>query len=131
MLADEVREDFGVGVGGEVVFAFALQFFAERLVVLDHAVVHERELAALVEMRVRVLVGRFAVSGPPRVADPESARGRLGGHEFPEIGDAAGALARLDAIAVHDCNTRGVVAAIFQAAQAVEEDGRRLEICPT
>ena len=46
----------------------------ERLVIFNHAVVDERQFAAGVEVRVRVLVGDFAVRGPASVTDAEACR---------------------------------------------------------
>ena len=38
-------------------------------VVLDHSVVDERELAALVEVRMRVVIGDAAMGGPAGMGD--------------------------------------------------------------
>ena len=54
----------------------------ERLVILDHAVVDEREFAARVEMRMGVLVGRLSVRGPAGVADAEGPGGGLSAISF-------------------------------------------------
>ena len=64
-----MRQHFGVGFGSEIVTAFALELFAERRVIFDHAVVDEGEFAALVEMRMRIFVGHFSMGSPARVAD--------------------------------------------------------------
>ncbi len=105
--------------------AFPEQIFTQRLVVLDHAVVHEGELPALVEMRMRILVGRLAMRRPARVTDAVMPRRRLLRHELAEIRDTAGAFARLDPFAVDDRDAGGIVAAIFQPAQTVQQDGPR------
>ena len=57
---DEVRDDLGVGVGREP-HAFCFERLAQRDVVLDDAVVHDRDVAR----RVRVRVGSL---GRPCVA---------------------------------------------------------------
>ncbi len=73
----QMREHFAIGFGSEMMFPFAQQFILDRLVILDHAVVHERELAAFIEMRMRILVGRFAVGGPASVTDSKGASSRI------------------------------------------------------
>ena len=107
-----------VAVADELVF--------ERLVIFDYAVVDEGEAARRVEMRVRVLIGRFPVRGPAGVADAEGAGRRPLRHEFSELGNSAGAFARLNLVAVHDRDAGGVVAAIFQTPQTIQEDRGRL-----
>ena len=49
------------------------------------------------------------------LADPKSSSRRLLGHEFSERSNAPGALARFYVLAVDNRNTRGIVAAIFEA----------------
>ena len=95
------------------------------LVIFDHAVVDERDFAALVEMRMRIFVGHFAVGGPARVADAVRAGGRFLGHQFGKVRDASGAFARLDLLPVNDRDAGGIVAAIFEPTQTVEKDGSR------
>jgi hypothetical protein len=48
------------------------------------------------------------------------------GNEFGERGDAASALARFNVIVVNNGDARGIVSAIFEAAQPIEQDGRGL-----
>ncbi len=121
-----MREHFGVGVGGEISVAVANELIFERLVILNHAVMHEGQPAGRIEMGMRVLVGRFAVRGPAGVADAVGAGGRPFGHQFPQLGDPARAFPRLDLVTVDDRDAGGVVAAIFQAAQTIQKNGRCL-----
>src|SRR5437660_4790809 len=118
-------QDFCVGLGGEIAIAVTDQLIFQRLVILDHTVVHEREFSRGVEVWMRVLVGRLSMSRPACVADAIGAGGRLRRHELAELGNAPSAFPRLDAIAVYDRDARGIVAAIFQPAQTIEEDGGR------
>ena len=120
----QMREHFGIGLRSEVVRALLQQRVLDLLVIFDHAVVHEGEFAALVEMRMRILIGRFAVRRPASVADAVSARRGRFGEELREPGDAAGAFARLDMLAINDRDPGGIVTAIFEAAQTIEQDGR-------
>src|SRR2546430_2565529 len=120
-----MRQHFSIGVGSELVTAFALQLFAQRRIIFDHAVVHKRDFSALVKVRMRVFVGHFSMSSPARVADAVLPAGRFLGHESGQVRDPSGALARFDLLPVYDGNAGGVVAAIFEATQAVQEYGRR------
>lgn len=65
----QVRDDLGVGLGGEP-DAGVLQLGAEPGEVLDDAVVDDGDPAGLVEVRVGVTVGGRAVRGPPGVTSP-------------------------------------------------------------
>ncbi len=76
-------------------------------------------------MRVGVLIIHLPVSGPAGVTDPEIAGRRTLGHEPREIADSAGTFAGFHLIAVNDGDSRGIVAAIFEATQTVEENGGR------
>ena len=95
-IAQEHGRDLGVGLGRER-SALGQQVQLELGEVLDDAVVDEGELAAVGQVRVRVLVGGAAVRGPAGVADagrsPPAAgapRGRRAGCQL------AGLLAGLD-----------------------------------
>ena len=68
VIVDAVRDDFGVGLGRELVAG--LQLVAQLLVVLDDAVVHERDAVAR-DVRMGVALARHAVRGPARVRDAE------------------------------------------------------------
>ena len=70
-------EDFRVRLGLERV-ARLDQFGAQDLVVLDDAVVDQRQPAGLVGVRVGVLVDGAAVGGPAGVGNAHVARGGLG-----------------------------------------------------
>ena len=73
---DQVHGDLGVGVAGEL-HPVGLQLAAQRGEVLDDAVVHDRDLAGGVTMRVRIAVGGPAVGGPAGMAQPGAARSAL------------------------------------------------------
>src|SRR5262249_20392025 len=79
--------------------------------------------AAAVPVRVGVLLGRPAVGGPARVAETEGPLDRREPEVLLEVAQLAGAAHDLDGVAVDDRDARGIVAAVLQAPQAVEEDG--------
>src|SRR6266550_1675031 len=120
-----MRQYFSIGVGSELMAAFALELFAQRGVIFNHAIVHQRDFSALVEMRMRIFIGHFSMGSPARVADAVLPRGRFLRHQFGKIRDPSGAFPRLDLLAIYDRDASGIIAAIFEAAEAVEKDGRR------
>ena len=82
LLADQVRDHFGVGLGDEL-GALGCQLVAQLAEILDDAVVHDRELVGGV--RMRVVLGRTAVGRPAGVADADGAQERLAGEALLEI----------------------------------------------
>ena len=62
--ADQMRQHFGVGLGGEMMLALPQQRVLDLRVILDHAIVDEGEFAALIEMGMRVLIGRLCRGSP-------------------------------------------------------------------
>ncbi len=76
VLLDQVRDDFGIGLGLEDV-AFLLQLLLEREIVFDDAVVHHDDIALAIAVRVRILFGGTPVGCPARVADAEGAIDRV------------------------------------------------------
>ena len=122
LLADQVREHFGVGLRMKGV-AFAGELLAQGGVVFNHAIVAEHELAALVGVRVRVLIGHTAVGGPAGVRDADGTGRRRLLDQLGEAGDAADAFADFDLPLRQRRHPRRIVAAIFQPAQSIEKDG--------
>jgi hypothetical protein len=74
-------------------------------------------------MGMGILIGRFSMRGPASVADAVGSGGRLFRHELSELRDAPGAFARFDVLTVNDRDAGGVVAAIFETTQTIEQDG--------
>src|ERR1044071_1322465 len=68
ILANQVREDFGVGAGMKGVPGFHEPLF-ETVVIFNDAVVNDGDLAGLIQMRMRILIARNAVSSPARMAN--------------------------------------------------------------
>ena len=69
---DELHQHFGIGLGAEVV-TLLLQHGAEGLVVLNDAVMHQREVPALREVRMGVDRVGLAMGGPAGMGDADSA----------------------------------------------------------
>jgi hypothetical protein len=122
VLFDEVGDDLSVGFGSELV-AFLDQFLFERKIVLDDAVVDDDNATRAVPVRVGVLFGRTAVGGPPRVPDAISAIEGLVADDLFEVAELAFGAADLKTFAVAgDGYTGRVIASIFQASEAVNDD---------
>ena len=124
-VSDEVGEDFGVGLGVEVV-AFSFEPGAEGTVVFDDAVMDERDVAGLVEMRVGVDLGWRAVGGPAGVGDAgggalEKLGRPLSVGAVVELGDFSGCLGDDDPFVIQNRDARRVVAPVFETTQAVDE----------
>jgi hypothetical protein len=142
----QVCDDLGVGLAGEDIAAL-LQFGAQLVVVLDDAVVHERDApgrgcrrrAAAVEfaeggarciharpgaeMRVRVVHRRRAVRGPARVRDAGARAYALGLHVGRQFGHTRSAARAPQMPALVHRDAAAVVAAVLQPLQALDQDG--------
>ena len=119
---DQVRDDFRVGFGDELV-ALALQFVLEIEVVFDDPVVHDDDLAGAIAVRVGVFLGGPAVRRPSRVADAVVARNRVRVDGVLEVRQLAGAAPEVDDAVAHDGHARRVVAAVLELSQPVNQDG--------
>jgi len=93
---------------------------AQLIGVLHDAVVHDREPAGRVEVRVRVDVGHLAVGGPPGVRDADRARRRVI-DQPPQVLDPPGRLVHFQPAALHQGQTRRVVAPVLQPAQPLQQ----------
>ena len=116
---DQVRDDFGIGLRDELI-ALPFEPLAQGLEILDDPVVDDCDLV-MADVRMRVGGGWRAMRCPARMRDTGRAHGvrrvRLRG----EIGDSCGADQPLQAAVDHG-EARGVVAAILEPADAVDQD---------
>ena len=118
LLADEMRHHFGVGFRTEF-DALGFQLFAQLAEILDDAVMHDREPVGRVRMRV-AFVGT-AMGRPAGMADAGHAFKRLA----PELGfqilQFAFGAAALEMAVFHSGDAGGIVAAIFQPLQGIDQ----------
>jgi hypothetical protein len=118
---DQVREHLGVGLGDEL-DAVGGELGAQVGGVLEDPVVHDGHAAGRIGVRVRVDVVRRAVGRPAGVADAGGALRAL--RECPDqLGDVAGALVDDQPAGSEHGHPGGVVAAVLQPAQPVDEHG--------
>ena len=138
LAGEQVGDHLRIGVGAED-NALGLELLAQAAVVLDDAVLNHGHLAAAIEVGVGIALLGLAVGGPTGVADAAVARGAHGleaGREVDELalGPQAGELAWF-ALGATGRGLKGglnrgqacrVVAAVFQLAQALEQQGGSL-----
>ena len=126
VLFHQVRNDFGVGLGNELV-SLILKLLFEREVVLDDAVVHDHDLAGAIAMGMGIFFGRAAMRRPARVADAVGAIERAQANGVFEVPQLAGSPAHgQPAVFSHHRQPSRIVSAIFQALEPIQNDGHRL-----
>ena len=116
-----MSDHLGVGVGAEL-RALALELVAQLAEILDDAVVDDGEAVGGVGMGVAF--GRPAVGGPARVADAAGAGERLAREPGLEIAQLALGAPAGQLAAFQRGDAGGVVAAVFEPLERVDERGR-------
>src|SRR5271166_17884 len=103
--------------------AFLDQLLLQADVVLDDAVVDDHDLSGAVTVRMRVFFGGTSVRGPARVADSVGAVERLQADDLFQVAQLALGAPHLQAISIAgNGNAGGVISAIFETAQAIQDD---------
>ena len=118
LAVDQVGDDLGVGLALEGA-ALGEQLVAQRLEVLDDAVVDDRHVAD--DVGVGVILGRPAVRRPASVGDAGRARQRVVGEPRGEVGELARCAPTIDDPVVDGGDAGAVVAAVFEPLQPVEQ----------
>jgi hypothetical protein len=114
----QMSDDLRVGFAAELA-TIGDQLLAQRLEVLDDAVVDDRDRSD--DVRMGIVDRRSAVRSPARVGDPDRAAERLAA-QFPrEIVELSLRAAPREIAVIDRANTGAVVAAIFKALEAVEQ----------
>ena len=115
-----MRQHLTVRLGAEL-GALRLELVSEALEVLDDPVVHHHEGPRRIPMGVCIGVGRGSVGRPAGVTDADRSLRRLCSQEVFEVGDLALGLADVDRAVGHG-NAGGVVPAVLESLEAVDED---------
>ena len=121
MMMNAVSDHLGVGFGGEDI-AQPLQVRTQRLVILDDAVVYDGYSVAR-DVRMGIGRGGNAVGGPPSMrdshvaADGRCVQGVLQNLDFADRAQAC------DMTVFKNRDTGRIIAAVFEAAQTVHQDG--------
>ena len=123
--SQQVRNHLGVGFRLEH-HPRSLQLLPQSTVVLNDSVLHHRQRAIAAAVRMGIALFRFAMGGPAGVANaalPGSALGFKTGRQVPELalGPKTGQLA----LTSHRGNPSGVVTAVLQLPQTLQELRRR------
>ncbi len=123
----KVCNGLGVGLGLELV-AVRFQTLTQLLIVLNDAVMYDCYLALAAQMWVRVAVGRLTVGGPAGVTDTASAVhvAALFLDLLFKVCNAAACLDNAQAVLGEGSHTGGVIAAVFQTVQTLDENRKRV-----
>ena len=126
VVVDQLGGDLGVGLAVEGV-AVLDQLLAQELIVFDDAVVHQNHGVAVAVVGMGVVRGGLAVGRPAGVADAAATPERHAAVGlFAELLQPALRLHDLDGtVAVAHRKARGIVAAVLQLGQAVQQNRRR------
>jgi hypothetical protein len=120
-----VGQDFRVGFGLELVSGLDETGF-KAVIILDDAVMHHGDPAALVEMGMGVFVRGRAVGCPAGVADAQEAGERL---EQELVGQAIVDFALpfdpMELPVLEHGDAGAIIASVFQTAQSLQDDGSR------
>ena len=123
-MLDQVGEHLGVGLRLELV-AVGAQPLLDLEVVLDDPVVDDDERALAVGVGVGVLLGRTAMGRPARMADAERTGQRPFAEDPLEHLEPAGGAPHVERAVAEDGDARGVVAAILEPLEPLDDDTDR------
>ncbi len=110
-IVDQMQNDLGIGLGLEDRPLF-FERFAQLAEILDDAVVNHGD--AFGRMRMRIVLGRLAVSCPAGVPDPGVAFERFGSQPLFEVLQLALGAAAREVAAFERGDACGIIAAIFE-----------------
>ena len=116
-------DDLGVGLTFELA-PLGNQLVAQRLEILDYAIVDQRDRPD--DVGVGVADGRSAMRRPARVGNASRAVERMLGKLAREIVELALGPPPLELAVMDRADTRGIVAPIFEALKAVEQPLRHV-----
>ena len=121
VVLDEMRHGLGVGFRREPV-PVGRQALDQLPVVLDDPVQHDRDPARLAAgQRVRVLLGDPAVRRPARVPEPGRGRRAARPRALDQVSERPDGAYVLEAVLLEERDARGVVAAVLEALEPLQE----------
>jgi hypothetical protein len=122
---DQVDDHLGVGVAAEFV-ARALQHRAQFQKILHDAVLHHHQIAVGAGVGMGVALAGGAMRRPARMPDADAAGERRTGDGLLQVGQFARLPPHLDGVVgVDHRQPSRIIAAIFQLAQPMQNNGRR------
>jgi len=116
---DQMRDDFRIGLAREFE-AEPLEFRAQLFVILDDAVVHDRDRAARRD-RVRIDRARRTMRRPAGVRDAGETHDRLRSMQRFEFTHLALRTHAFEAVIGQQRDARGIVAAVLERLQPVDQ----------
>ena len=104
-----------------------LQPFFQLDIILNNAVMHHHNLSRAIPVWMGILLGRMSMRGPAGMPDSIRSIQRVFPNHFFKVAELACRAANLQAVPIPgDGNSRGVVTAILQALQTIQDDWRRV-----
>ena len=76
LILQQMCHNLTIGLGQEDM-TFGDQFLLQGQIIFDNAIVHNHEFAAAIHMRMRIAIGRTAMSRPTGVANAHGANGHI------------------------------------------------------
>ncbi len=123
--AEQLGDEFGVGVRGQ--FDPVLEKFPpQRGVVLQDSVVDHRDRSRRIHLGVGVGLGRGAVGRPAGMADSGGSMERAVVGQLFEIPELALGAKDLNAVSAWHGHPGGIITAVFEPPQAIEDDRHHL-----
>src|SRR5437879_11528929 len=120
---DQMSNDFGIGLGGELM-AFFNQLLLQKNIVLDDPVMHYHHTASAITVRMRIFLGGASVGRPAGVTDPIGAVDGLEADDLFQVAQLALGAAHLQCVTIAGHSDSGrVVAPVLEALQAIENYG--------
>jgi hypothetical protein len=124
-IAQQRRGDLGVGLRRED-NTLGQKLLLQLRKVFNDAVVDHRKLPAIRQMRVRVLIRRATMRGPPRVANAgQRLRQRPRLQLRNQVAQLPGLLPRGNLPVSHNSHTRRVIPPVLQTAQPLKNNIQR------
>ena len=125
MFFEKMRDNFGVGFGGEFVALFD-EFPLQSEIILDDAVMRNNDAPFAIAMGMSILFRGASVGRPTRMPEPELPRHGLLLEQLLEIFEFAGTPPDPELLAFDDCDSRGVVPAVLQRSKPSHDDRNRI-----
>ncbi len=122
VLLDQVHHHLGVRLAGEGVPALG-EPGAQFLVVLDDAVEDDGDAPRAVAVRVGVLLAGPAMRRPARVSETDARLRGVPADRLEQLVEVADSTHDVEPAGLDEGDAGGVVAAVLQASEAVEDDG--------
>jgi len=106
--------------------AFTDEFIFEFDEIFHDTIMDNHDFPRVAHVRMRVARGRRTMSRPARVTNSRRTADRFFRDEINQLSEFARVAPQVNMIAIDNRNARRVVAAIFKALQAIQDDRRRV-----